>query len=216
MLVALGLPCYQTYEFDMVGSVIELLQDWPSETARQMREFGSVSIAAIPCRSQPVQLTRNAIVDAARKIKADVLLWQDSDIAVTSDHAVRLVRSLLDAPDDVALVAAPCVLQESGGSFKTNVWPEGRPVSQTHPFEVGAAGFGLVAMRMSAFDAIGAPWFRFVLEQGKLIGEDLDVCLRLRAVGLKLLCDPRVTPDHVFRRSFGYGRDLSLLKGLTK
>jgi GT2 family glycosyltransferase len=54
---------------------------------------------------------------------------------------------------------------------------------------------GCLLVRMSVFDALAKPHFRFLFDEssGAIVGEDYNFCDRARAVGFRIWCDPQLS-----------------------
>ena len=187
-------------------------------------EFMSWRLKRCLGRGQPASTIRNRLVRMALQGRppdgaligtgeaADVILFCDSDVHLTSPVAyLGLAATLRDAPPDVALVGAPCIQQESRGrelilNVNMNGIEGGRDaVSSQRPFECAAIGFGCVAIRAEVFFALEEPWFTFGEArdaEGTMIGEDVGFCDKLRRLGYRIVCDPRIEAVHAFRREF--------------
>lgn len=208
------MPVYSDVEFNAAQSVVYLTADWP-----EIAPDGWL-LKLIAVRGQPVSFVREKLVSAALTAgaardrgrmtlrAADVIVFQDSDVAVPDSHDyLRLVRTLIESDDDVGLVGAPCIQQQSEGALIVNVNMNGlaggaEGMNTTRPFECAGIGFGLVAIRASVFQAIERPWFRFEMtSDGRMVGEDIGFTDKLRQVGYSVLCEPRVDAVHSFRRS---------------
>jgi len=62
-----------------------------------------------------------------------------------------------------------------------------------HPFEVDAAGTGVMLVRTEVFKKVPEPWFF----SNTSLGEDIWFCLQAKKLGFKILCDPRIKVGHL-------------------
>jgi GT2 family glycosyltransferase len=62
-------------------------------------------------------------------------------------------------------------------------------------FEVEGCGFGAVMMRTEVLETV-ADKYHALFEPIQGFGEDLSFCLRARACGYKIHCDPRIQVGH--------------------
>jgi len=222
VIVALLLPMYRDADYDAQCSTRELIEQWrtlaPADWELRVMDF----------RGQPVMHTRNVLtalalyeqVDALklwapdRALQhdgkaADILLWQDSDVSFDVPDVIALLKTLAAAPDEVALVGMPCLIQSREGDAIPNVNVNGFEESRTHlmagaTMEVAQVGFGLVATRASAYRALGFPWFGFKYAGSldKVIGEDTGWCDAVRQLGFSIFCDGSRWAYHTFARRF--------------
>jgi len=64
--------------------------------------------------------------------------------------------------------------------------------------EVDATGCGCILYDMDVFLKIQPPWFEtYQLESGKLVGEDINFCAKLRDAGFKIFVDTSIEIEHV-------------------
>jgi len=201
MIIALCRPVYDTVEFDAAECVVEWADQWRKYAPP---EHHWVQNSA---RGQPVDHVRNTLVRVALDtIKADVIVWQDSDVSLPDVRGyTQLVEALEAQPIDVAVLGVPVVQQEARGAPKMNV-AMGTLAHQpdpTQPFEAMAIGFGFIAVRASAYQALEQPWHRFEYDSsGNLAsGEDIGFCDRVRQLGWRVMVEPRIEARHNFRRS---------------
>jgi hypothetical protein len=154
-----------------------------------------------------VALARNAVVAKFLASKCSHLLFVDDDVILPDDAVVRL------AGVEGAGVALGCyvshkvfgdgtrsfyvvVLRLSGGAEDVyRSWPVGVE-------EVAGGGAGCMMIARPVLEAIPYPWFRFqgthVAPAGQILsmGEDVDFCQRVRALGLKVWADGAVRCGH--------------------
>lgn len=205
-VVALCVPVYETVQFDAFCEMLDF--------CTRFRDLAGPSwrLVLVPCRAQPVHVTRSTIAEAVLDCgKVDILLWVDSDIAVPAEGLIQLCMGLLELRllrANPGIVAAPCVLQESSGVLRSNVWALPDMVTPADElFKATWVGFGCLAMDAAVLrsmkDAGDTPYFRWVYEgKDKHVGEDGDFCARMQKYGFTVWVDPRVETKHVFRRAF--------------
>lgn len=204
MKIVLGVPVYDSVQFDACASLVALVQEWP-------RLRPDDELVPLFVRGQPASFVRNTIANEALRVGADAIIWNDSDISLDeSSQYARLVETLFEVYPEYhgvgLIVGAPCIMQAQAGRFTTNIStrPDVRATT-AEPFAINAVGFGLVAMHTSALLTVPRPWFEFKSDPktGKpLVGEDIGFCDALVAAGGGVLCEPRVFPKHHFRRPF--------------
>lgn len=199
MRIALCRPVYDTIEYDAAESVIEFMDARASLTSDEWSRASA--------RGQPVDHVRNTIVEQALgELRAEVLVWQDSDIGIPDARDyVQIVHSLVTSPSSVGIVAAPVLQQGSRGAPTVNfsMGTLAHAPNTKAPFEVAGCGFGFVAVRAEVYEGMSRPWHRFEYgADGRLAsGEDIGFCDRARALGWSILVDPTIEARHNFRRS---------------
>ena len=153
-----------------------------------------------------VALGRNAVVARFLKSKCSHLLFVDDDVTVPADAVTRLCA----VNGDVALGCYASykrfgdgtggfyvvLMYLSGGQedcYRT--WPKG-------VVEVAGGGAGCMLVARPVLEAIAYPWFRFqgthVPQAGQVLsmGEDVDFCQRVRALGMRVWADGNVRCGH--------------------
>lgn len=208
--IAFGIPAY--------GGLIS------AGHARMWLELGAI-LASSPERfelatmmfidTQPVDRTRNLIVERALAAKADWLLMIDADTYVVDDEngaGFPLLRMISDADRAGAmLVGAPYVLRGDtehlavyrsisvDATDRMLGWPLGhKPIKVSEGprqmYEAFAVGTGCVGLDLRDV-AQHEMQFRFTDD----LSEDLDMCRQIRNLGGKILVDGRITTAHMSR-----------------
>ena len=152
-----------------------------------------------------VERARNILLKTARELKADWLVTVDADTWVA--NGADLVRMIIEAPKDAAIIGAPVRVREgnhenvSGVNIYRHNPENNRYYIATEltlldlketVFRVDAIGAAVMAMQLSR---IGESTFRF--EDG--ISEDLCFCAQVRALGGAIYADARVQTFHLAR-----------------
>lgn len=225
LVVAHAIPRYSHLDSDAAASAESLAWGWnehaPDGWLLRRNEI----------QGQPVMHVRNMLVEWAlsdvptavppsrviddRGPPADIILWQDSDVSFEPADAMKLLRTLADAPLDVAAVGAPCIIQSREGDVRANVNANGFESSMPLIHrgacaEVAQVGFGLIATRTSAYRALGATphlWRYGPRGTSDPIGEDGGWCDDIRALGFSIFCHGGVRPWHTFPRRFRIGEN---------
>lgn len=158
--------------------------------------------------------SRNQLLETAKKIKADRILWFDSDMQFPTDTLQQLSKDIDDGCDIVSGLYfkrrppfSPVVYKDCD-IIKLNddqILPLAT-IYEDYPkdslFEVQAFGFGCVMMTMEAASKVTGELGMFPFMPAAGFGEDLSFCMRARRVGLKLWCDSRVKCGHIGYRTF--------------
>ena len=172
--------------------------------------------ARLTVKGQPRDVARATLVDTARQMGAQYVLFLDDDTAPPSETIVRLV-ALLDNRPDVA--AAGGIYVSRGGAVAEPVVFQAEGAGPYWDWRVGeifrcwGIGTGCLMIRLSVFDTLPRPWFRNVdhldeaagLPQhagtiGYTMTEDLFFCRRVAEAGGAILAHGGILPIH-------YGED---------
>lgn len=144
------------------------------------------------------ELARQAIEDGY-----DYVFWLDSDMVFNPDTLSKLLLDLKDGRDIVTGIYFRRVSPFSPVLFRRLeidgriCWSEGVENYPEEIFEVAGCGFGCVLMRTAVlreiYEADGPVWFSPIGN----VGEDCAFCIRTRANGRRIWCDPAVKCGHV-------------------
>lgn len=158
-----------------------------------------------------IQDNRNKLVLEAQKLGADWLLQIDSDHSFQPDFLRMLMRTADKETRPIMVGLYTNIGDLSEGAFQVvdciyAETPNGqyrviKPPDDLQPFEVDAAGAGLMLTHLSVFDKLESPWFWLAMfrnEDGseQLMNEDLAFCRTARIAGFHIWCDPMVEGVH--------------------
>jgi hypothetical protein len=152
---------------------------------------------------EQVDDARNGCVLDAREREAKYLMFIDDDVLIPNQGLRRMFDQMKQNPDWDLLSGIyvtksdpvePLVFTEGevGGSW---AWT----FNQTFP--ITGCGMGCCLIRMSAFEKVSEPWFKFVrTPQGKNHseeGEDLFFCRKLAEAGGVMMADGGLLCGHI-------------------
>jgi GT2 family glycosyltransferase len=111
-----------------------------------------------------------------------------------------LYSNVMKAPGDVegGFYHVDMIFRE----VETGEYKNIAPPSDSRPFQVDAAGSGVLLTRLDVFDKISWPWFWLDLihPEGKakpqIMNEDISFCRAAREAGFPLWCDPLAEATH--------------------
>jgi len=152
---------------------------------------GSLRVDIFSNKSSIVAEARNAGVAMAQQAGVDYMLFLDSDMVFPQSTLLRL---LIHQQDVV------------GATYVKRVPPHpilGTPLEQAAPdappnlVEMARIPTGCLLIRMSVFERLSKPYFRFGLneETGDILGEDYIFCDRVRQAGMRIWCDWSLTRE---------------------
>jgi GT2 family glycosyltransferase len=129
-----------------------------------------------------LEVGRHRLVMNAMAIKADYILWVDTDMQFSYDTLTRLIDADKDVIGLQALMRAH--------PYASNAYDlEGNQVLYPDNIvEVKYIGTGLLLTKVEVFTKIGMPYFKTTYTEGHWQGEDLNFCDRVRAAGYKIYC----------------------------
>ena len=155
---------------------------------------------------------RELIARRAVTLAADYLVMLDDDMVVPPD-AIERLTAILDGDPQAAVAGAlyysrdgirPMIVAGWSSTDTTTAWI---PAFTTIPLRVDGVGFGCVALRVSALNALRPPLFgaHVYIEESaarvRLCNEDYLLCERLREAGYAIVLHPGVRCGHVDRRT---------------
>lgn len=151
--------------------------------------------------------SRNKLAAMAVDLEADYILWLDSDMVFPPDTLERMMKVLDEHPEIDVLSGlyfrrgapfTPVLFSKLEENEAGVVEFEGLEEVPSGLFEVAGCGFGCVLMRTELLLDIaakegGGVWFTPKLNAG----EDCALCLRARANGYRIFCDPDIHLGHM-------------------
>lgn len=170
-----------------------------------MTPLAGVRYEPIWSQRNVVHLAREQILEVALNARLDYLLFLDDDM-VFPRHLLRQLYTHIKS-ERAAMIGTlaykrrpphqPCVYRYSD-ELKGLVTMAG--IEQSGLLPVDAVGFGGVLIDLAWAAQIDKPRFEFTVrhtaEQSGL-GEDMDFCQKMRAVGGKILCDTDLVLGHM-------------------
>ncbi len=149
-------------------------------------------------KSSIVAVARNNGVQRAQDMACDFMLFLDSDMVFPR---TTLHRLLLHRKDIVGAIYTKRVPPYSllGTAL------EAKPTCDEHGLtEMKRVPTGCLLIRMTVFEALSKPYFRFLNDEqsGDIIGEDYVFCDRAREAGFRIWCDTKLSLEiaHVGQR----------------
>lgn len=160
-------------------------------------------LSIINNKSSIVAVARNNAVANARDFHADYLLFLDSDMVFPRSTLHRLISHR----EDIA-----------GATYTKRVPPfsllgtalDGEPVCDARLLtEMKTLPAGCLLIKMSVFDALREPYFRFLNDEttGLIHGEDYVFCARAREAGFRIWCDMGLSLEigHIGQKVYRHG-----------
>ena len=139
-----------------------------------------------------VHLAREDLAKYAMAGDFSHVLWLDADMIFPETVAEDLQRA--GAPFVSAVYHARRPPHNS--CVFLSVIPVRRPKEYpAEPFDIEGCGFGCCLMTVDVLRTVAAK-HRLFLPDG-YVGEDLTFCLQAKALGVRILCDPRVVCGHI-------------------
>lgn len=159
-------------------SVIRLLHKYPQTAV--LKAHGSL-----------IHDNRNWLV---KNTTADRMLMVDTDMVFTPE----MVEQIWETMDETGAGVV-------GGAYKSGYPPHPWNVFDSNlqnvsnledqPFEVGALGAGFMLISNKAMS--GESPFDPIIDANERHGEDVSFCIRTRNRGMKVICDPKIQPQHL-------------------
>jgi hypothetical protein len=147
---------------------------------------------------------RERLANKAVEVKADYLLWLDSDMMFPSTTALRLMSHNKD------IVAANYMKRSvpltTVAYPKVEDWDNWLPLESQQELEpVEGIGMGCMLMKTSVLTNIQKPWFEFEYKEGAWHGEDFYFQRKLRDAGHEILVDMNLSRQirHIGQWAFG-------------
>jgi hypothetical protein len=136
-------------------------------------------------KSSIVAAARNDGVRRARELGCDHILFLDSDMTFprTTLHRLLVHREAIVGATYVKRVPPFALL---GSALESHPTTDARGLTEMRRIPTGC-----LLIRLSVFDALAKPYFRYVTDEvgGEIIGEDYVFCDRAREAGFHVWCD---------------------------
>lgn len=140
-------------------------------------------------KSSIVAAARNDGVKRAREFGCDHILFLDSDMTFprTTLHRLLVHREAIVGATYVKRVAPFSLL---GSAVEAKPTVDGRGLTEMRRIPTGC-----LLIRLSVFDALTRPYFRYVTDEagGEIVGEDYAFCDQARAAGFRIWCDANLS-----------------------
>lgn len=177
--VAIAIPSGTMVHAEFMLALANLVKITPSE----------IETAFLSIRSSNICLSRNRAVEMARELKADYLMFMDSDMSFPADALTRLLQIQQEFNCEVS--GCNYVMRQT--PFRSLVY--GLEEQITGVAEVAKLPTGLMLIDMKVFDRLVRPYFRFPVQEEaegvepKMGGEDYYFCDTVRAAGGRIFMD---------------------------
>jgi hypothetical protein len=180
-IVAVGLPTFDDVKADFALSL-----------AMMVAATRDVTFAFNHSKATWVAHARNLIVEGALDLKADYILWLDSDMTFPRETLQRL----MDWDRDI--VCASYVKKKPPYHIvgKMIAKPgddlgKQKLVEANGLYEMENFGLGVCLVKTEVFRRMSKPWFHYEYNRGSnvMTGEDILWCAEVRALGYKLWLD---------------------------
>ena len=152
---------------------------------------------------------REHLVEKAKEIGADYMLWLDSDMAFPATTALRLLGH------KKSVVAANYVRRQppfKGVAYeKIGDWQNPLPYEiQDDLVEVEGIGMGCMLVKTSILDEITQPYFEFgwTPESNDWLGEDMYFCQKIAEAGHKIYVDTALSMETRHMGTWAFGPEL--------
>jgi hypothetical protein len=178
-IIAVSVPSGDTVHADFALSLAGLCND-----------AADVDLHILSNKSSIVAIARNNGVAMAGEAGADYLLFLDSDMVFPR---VTLRRLLMHGQDIVGATYTKRVAPYPVLGTLLHTPTAGGQVSGAPPglVEMKRIPTGCLLIRMSVFDKLPKPYFRFAVDEatGDILGEDYVFCDHAREAGFHIWCD---------------------------
>lgn len=149
---------------------------------------------------------RTNLIKKAQEVNSDYVLWLDSDMMFPSTTALRLLNHNKDI---VACNYMKRTKPQNTVAYKDITdWESFLPLTpQEELVPVEGIGMGCMLMKMSIFENLDKPYFRFIYKEktDDWHGEDFDILERFRKLGHTVYVDCLLSVEikHLGTQAFG-------------
>lgn len=149
---------------------------------------------------------REKLIEEAKLINSDYVLWLDSDMVLPSTTAIRLLEHNQDIVGCNYLKRTkplkPVAYKNIGD------WDSFLPLTiEENLVEVEGVGMGCILMKTEIFNKIRKPYFEFTYNEKSddWLGEDFNLLKKLREVGYKVYIDTLLSSEIKHMGLYAYG-----------
>lgn len=149
---------------------------------------------------------REKLIEEAKLINSDYVLWLDSDMVLPSTVAIRLLEHNQDIVGCNYLKRTkplkPVAYKNIGD------WESFLPLTiEENLVEVEGVGMGCILMKTEIFNKIKKPYFEFTYNEKSddWLGEDFNLLKKLREVGHKVYIDTLLSSEIKHMGLYAYG-----------
>jgi len=188
--IGLGLSMRNSVNPEFVGMLLARLGEWTKK----------YTIVPLIDLHIPIDLSRNKIVESAKREGCDYLFFIDSDVLIEDGQLERLLYHNKDVVTGVYYQRIPPYNPLPRKKVSKNLYvpiePDGQDI-----IDIDGVGLGCILIKMDIFDKIRYPWFEFKYhrDHGKWsqLSEDLNFCQKLQDIGVRICCDQTVQCRHL-------------------
>ena len=186
----IAIPCMDHIDVDFAQSLV------------QIQAVGEAQIAFLP--GSLVYVAREKLAEVAINMKADYVLWLDSDMIFNPSILADLMADNKDFVSGLCFRRRTPFTPVIYSKIRYGIEPDDYESEEylDYPmnslFEVDACGFGGVLMKTEVIKAVQENFGR-TFEPMRGFGEDISFCIRAKQLGYKIWCDSRVKMGHVTR-----------------
>ncbi len=188
--VDIGIPTGRSIDSGFVKTIFDRLSEWTNKYAIVISIDTTI----------PIDLSRNRIVEMAKKQNCDYIFFIDSDVIIEEGQLERLISHNKDIVTGIYNMKVPPYYQLPRKHATEGLYTA-LELDGDQLVEIDGNGMGCALIKMNVFDKIPYPWFEFKYyeKDGKWeqTSEDLTFCQKLQSAGIKIYCDPLVQCAHV-------------------
>ena len=149
---------------------------------------------------------RERLIEKAKEINADYVLWLDSDMMFPSTTALRLLNHNKEIVGcNYRKRSAPLTTVAFRNINDWNSWLPLEPFDEL--IKVEGVGMGCLLMKTKLFQRIPKPYFKFTFKEDKQdwFGEDFNLEKELRDLGFEIFIDSILSMNIKHIGIFAYG-----------
>lgn len=188
MKLTIGVPCYGDWKAEMAVSLIHALSLLEHEFHMSVR------------RGCYLHVNREEIFQEAVEAGSTHLMFVDSDMVFPPDAIAQLLAHDLDiVGGNYNTKSTPPIstVKIAGADGKFINVSQDKVPTKLFPCAAVATGFMLIRIAAVLECGMKRPLFDFGTLDGGMVGEDVNFCLKARASGLSVWCDPTVALGHM-------------------
>ena len=186
MQVTIGIPSQGTWVDVMGLSLVQAITQFPHDLHVSVQRGPYLAVAREACLLEALQ------------VKSDYLVFIDTDMAFPTSALPQLLahgKDVIGGAYNEKRTPPVSTVKLDDGTGKIF---KGMKVLPNEPFQCIAVATGFMAVNLHRLTACMAPpFFTYAFDGKDFMGEDVQFCMRAKAAGLEVWCDPTIPLKHI-------------------
>ena len=215
--IMIGMPNYQGIS-QFTHSCLDKTIHYFGERGIPIERYG-------PYGNAHIDNARNNVVEYFLKTKHTHLIWIDGDmifdpeaIEILLEHNVPVCSGLVTRRHPPYTPTIYAIIADEKWVATTKIIPFGTyPLDKPFYYPASGIGTAFMLLKRNVLEDMGLPYFASPpTNRGTVRGEDYYFCMKLGAMGYKILYDPRIPIYHMGECPFGIEDHAAVMHAMEK